>query len=337
MNTVLFFLLIIATAVIAGLIFLPRTGIMPRFRSIKKQNERILVEDALKYLFTCEENTEICNLEILRGHLNISKDETDILITRLAELKLIDTKEGALDLTNSGRSYALKIIRVHRLWELYLANHTSIKETDWHRIAEDKEHETNEEDARLLAAKLGNPLRDPHGDPIPSEHGELRKHQGINLVNIDVNSFAEIVHIEDEPKEIYAEILNENLYPGSQIKILDMQGDEIFYEMNGEKKSISFLLAKNITVVLLSEDEFNAETYEPLSSIKLGEEAMVVGISHAMRGQQRRRLLDFGIVPGTKIRAQLQSLGGDPTAYEIRGTTIALRKNQSDYIYIRKN
>jgi len=71
-----------------------------------------------------------------------------------------------------------------------------------------------------------------------------------------------------------------------------------------------------------------------LSSLKVGEQGTILGIAKALRGQQRRRLMDLGIVPGTKIEAELESFTGDPVAYKVRGTTVALRKQQTDKIYL---
>jgi DtxR family Mn-dependent transcriptional regulator len=76
--------------------------------------------------------------------------------------------------------------------------------------------------------------------------------------------------------------------------------------------------------------------YESLSSIKEGETVIVAELSQALRGPVRRRLLDLGIVPGTKIKAVISSIGGDPRAYEVRGTLLALRKDQTDHIYIKR-
>ncbi|MEJ5261089.1 MAG: FeoA family protein [Ignavibacterium sp.] len=75
---------------------------------------------------------------------------------------------------------------------------------------------------------------------------------------------------------------------------------------------------------------------KPLSSLKVGEKGIVLGIAKSLRGQQRRRLMDLGIVPGTEIEAELASITGDPVAYRVRGTTIALRKEQADKIYLVK-
>jgi DtxR family transcriptional regulator, Mn-dependent transcriptional regulator len=318
------------------ILFLPGRGVVPRWRKLKSQTERVLVEDALKHLYDCEYNTVDCSLNSIIGNLSLTSSDGTKLISRLEELGLVEFTDNKLKLTSNGRSYALKIIRVHRLWELYLANNTSVKETEWHSIAEEREHQTNEKDAKTLSAKLGNPLRDPHGDPIPSESGEMPAQKGIQLGNLAEGEFATIIHIEDEPKEIFAQLFALGLYPGTKIRLLENTKEKIRLEANGDECVLAPVLALNITVAKNIEKEEISESFQSLSSMNLGEEAVVAGLSMALRGQQRRRMLDFGIVPGTKIRAQLRSLGGDPTAYEIRGTTVALRKNQSDHIYIKK-
>ncbi len=330
-------LIIFSVAVlIILLLFMPRKGIIPRWRKIKSQTERVLVEDALKHLYDCEYNSLDCSLNSMLGNLSIKANEGAKLISRLEELGLVQSQNAKIKLTTKGRSYALRVIRVHRLWELYLADNTSVEETEWHSIAEEKEHQTDEEAAKTLAAKLGNPLRDPHGDPIPSETGEMPSPNGILLNSLEDGVFATIIHIEDEPKEIYAQLSAEGLHPGMQIRMIENKKDRIRFEANGDECLLAPVLASNITVIPISDKEEVQESFETLSSMNLGEEAEVIGISRALRGQQRRRMLDFGIVPGTKIRAELRSLGGDPTAYEIRGTTVALRKNQSDHIYIKR-
>ena len=317
-------------------LFMPGKGLIPRWRKIKMQTERVLVEDALKHLYDCEYNSVDSSLNSLKGSLAINGVEAAKLISRLEELGLIEFQAGKITLTGNGRSYALRVIRVHRLWERYLADNTSVEETEWHSLAEDKEHHISDEDVKHLAAKLGNPLRDPHGDPIPSESGDIPKQRGVHLNDLEEGKFASVIHIEDEPKEIFAQLSAQGIYPGMQIRIIENQKERIKFEANGEECVLAPVFAANITVVPLAEKEKAQESFESLSTINLGEEVVVVGLSHALRGQQRRRMLDFGIVPGTKIKALLRSLGGDPTAYEIRGTTIALRKNQSDNIYIKK-
>ena len=72
--------------------------------------------------------------------LSINSDRATKLITRLESFGLLTVNGELLQLTSQGRSYALRVIRVHRLWERYLADETGTKEMDWHEIAEKKEH-----------------------------------------------------------------------------------------------------------------------------------------------------------------------------------------------------
>jgi Fe2+ transport system protein FeoA len=71
-----------------------------------------------------------------------------------------------------------------------------------------------------------------------------------------------------------------------------------------------------------------------LSSLAPGDAGVVASIAPACRGVERRRFLDLGLVPGTRVVAEFPSPAGDPVAYRIRGALIALRKQQADMIYL---
>jgi len=332
------FALLIGVFILVILFFLfkPQRGLVSRLMKMKKDGSRELIEDALKHLYDCEYKGVDCSLNSISGSLFISGDRSAHIISMLEAMNLISSVGNKITLTPEGRSYALRVIRVHRLLEKYLAEKTSVNETDWHIIAEEKEHKVSQEEANKLAAQLGNPLLDPHGDPIPSENGEIPTRKGLTLNNLESGTFATIIHIEDEPKEVYAQLSALKLYPGMQIYLLENSKERISFEADGEECVLAPILASNVTVYPIVEKENVKDSFETLSLLNQDEEAIVIGISKAMRGQQRRRLLDFGIVPGTVIRAQLKSLSGDPTGYEIRGATIALRKKQSSLIYIKR-
>ncbi len=336
MNPIFELLIGVLFLVILFFLFKPQRGLISRLMKLKKDRSRELIEDALKHLYDCEYKGVDCSLNSISGSLFISGERSVHIISMLEAMNLISSVENKITLTPEGRSYALRVIRVHRLLEKYLAEKTSVNETDWHVIAEEKEHEVSNEEANKLAAQLGNPLLDPHGDPIPSESGEIPTRKGLTLNNLNSGTFATIIHIEDEPKEVYAQLSALKLYPGMQIYLLENSKERISFEADGEECVLAPILASSVTVYPIAERENVKESFETLSLLNQDEEAIVIGISKAMRGQQRRRLLDFGIVPGTVVRAQLKSLSGDPTGYEIRGAIIALRKNQSDLIYIKR-
>ena len=88
---------------------------------------------------------------------------------------------------------------------------------------------------------------------------------------------------------------------------------------------------------LTSEDRFEPASHQRLSELDPGEQAKVVGVSRSCRGLERRRFMDLGILPGTIIEAELRSPSGDPTAYRVRGAVIALRREQSELIYIDRS
>ncbi|MDP2364390.1 MAG: iron dependent repressor, metal binding and dimerization domain protein [Ignavibacteria bacterium] len=335
MNEPLVLLIIgVLVTLIFVLLFYPNKGIISVWKKNRYANKKVLIEDALKYLYNCEYNGINCTLNSIAGNLSISADGATDIITRLESMGLVSAKKDALDLTADGRSYALRIVRVHRLWEKYLADETSVKEIEWHQKAEELEHTLTPEQADQLAAQIGNPVFDPHGDPIPSASGELPIKKGKPLTEMKVGEFANIIHIEDEPNAIYSQLLAEGLYLGMQIRMIDFSDKRVNFVANGEECILSPLIAKNVTVGILKLEKKFEEKFKALSSLKIGEEGIILGIAKVLRGQQRRRLMDLGIVPGTKIEAELESITGDPVAYKVRGTTVALRKQQTDKIYL---
>jgi DtxR family Mn-dependent transcriptional regulator len=316
------------------LVFYPNKGIIAIWKKSNYANKKVLIEDALKYLYNCEYNNSTCSLNGIAGNLSISADEATDIISRLESMGLVSAKKDELNLTSDGRSYALRVIRVHRLWEKYLADETSVTENEWHQKAEEIEHTLTLAQADQLAAQIGNPVFDPHGDPIPSASGDLPIKKGKALSEMKVGEFANIIHVEDEPHAIYSQILAEGLYPGMQIRMMEVSDKRLKFVANGEECVLSPLIAKNITVGVVKLEKQIEGKFKTLSSLKIGEAGTILGIAKALRGQQRRRLMDLGIVPGTKIEAELESLTGDPVAYRVRGTTVALRKKQTEKIYL---
>ncbi|MCZ7601719.1 MAG: iron dependent repressor, metal binding and dimerization domain protein [Melioribacteraceae bacterium] len=290
----------------------------------------------MKHIYDCEYNQAQSSLNSIAGNLNITSDKAAKLISKLAEMGLVYAKTDKVTLTQEGRSYALRVIRIHRLWERYLADQTSLRETEWHAQAEEREHHLTEEQANVLAAQIGNPVVDPHGDPIPSSDGIIKEKRGVSILKLDIGQLARIVHIEDEPNSVYSQIVASGIHLGMQIRILENSKDKIKFIAEGEEILLSPLIASNLTVMPESKSEDFKKDTPTLSSLKAGEEAEVIGISKACRGQQRRRIMDLGIVNGTKIRYEMESAGKDPIAYSVRGSMVALRKAQADQIFISK-
>ncbi len=322
---------------IIGIIFFPKYGLYSRWNRNRRRMKRVLIEDALKHIFDCEYKNIFCTTESIAGSLLISTDEAAELLTRLSTMGLLVTNDNGVKLTPDGRSYALRIIRVHRLWERYLADETSVPPTEWHSSAELAEHKLTSAEAETLAAQIGNPHFDPHGDPIPTPSGEIPPKKGHSLLSLNSGEFADITHIEDEPEAVYAQLVAQGLYVGMQVMMIERSNERVRFAADGEEIVLAPLLTNNLTVAPITEEEQRITSpLESLASLMIGEEAKVLSISKAMRGQQRRRLMDLGVVPGTIIRAEMKSASGDPTAYNIRGALVALRHQHANMIFIQK-
>jgi DtxR family Mn-dependent transcriptional regulator len=318
-------------------LFRPHNGFFWRWQRTRKMTRRILREDALKHLHRCERYGRKPSIESVAGALQISGDRATSLLSELQAAGFVSVEGDDFDLTPEGHSYALHVIRAHRLWERYLADETGYAREGWHEQAEQAEHYLSPEATEELAAELGYPTHDPHGDPIPTAAGDMVPHGGKPLTEANLHQPVRIVHLEDEPETVYAQLVAEGLNPGMEARLLEISSTRIRFWANGDEHILAPVVAASISIVPIPEPIPEAKPdYERLSDLHLGEHGEVMAISQSSRGTERRRFLDLGILPGTVITAEIASPGGDPTAYRIRDALIALRKEQAAMIRIRK-
>jgi len=313
----------------------PGRGLVARLRKLGRASDRVRLEDGLKHLFTAEAAGHPASVDSVAGALGASRARAVDLVRRLEGMDLVRFEAENIVLTDEGRAYALRIVRTHRLWERYLADRTGVAPTEWHAKAEHLEHGLSEEQVEGLAASMGHPLYDPHGDPIPTAAGILPPRRGLLLPNLPVGTTARVVHIEDEPEELYLSLRAAGLNVGSRLRLDRIEPTRVHLTVEGRPLSIEPLAARNLTVEPIDATE-GEEGIERLDALRPGEEAIVIRLAGGVQGAQRRRLLDLGVVPGTVIRAELASASGDPVAYRIRGAVIALRRVQADDILIRR-
>ncbi|MCP4164543.1 MAG: metal-dependent transcriptional regulator [Chloroflexi bacterium] len=332
--------LMIAVALIGAIafIFWPERGVFSRWQRGRRMTERVLREDALKHIHRAERAGHPATVQSVAGDLNITTNDAAELLSQMEALDLVVVDKEGLRLTPVGRDAALHIIRAHRLWERYLADQTGFTEAEWHGQAEYLEHRLQPTEIDALSASLGNPTHDPHGDPIPTAEGALYPHGGQPLTTFEAGTTSQIVHLEDEPEVVFAQLVAEGLYPGLEIQILEKEPHRLRFWADGDEHVLAPLLAANISVVAIEDQATETEPApgERLYVLEKGERATVLSISKACRSAERRRLMDLGILPGVDVEAAFKSPSGDPTAYLIRDTLIALRKEQAGFINIER-
>lgn len=297
-------------------------------------NEQTLLQHALKFLAECEYDEQGVSSELIAAKLSISPGEIEKLLQDLRAAELVGAEDWAL--TASGRGYALHVLQAHRLYETYLAKKTGLPESEWHKLADVREHELSESDVQKLAEELGNPRFDPHGDPIPTATGEMPAKRGKPLVDYPTGWAGRVVHIEDEPPQPYTRIAQSGISTDTVLRIEQKDVHEMSIRLEGQTYVFPKSVAAQITAVELEAGETYDDSIERLSTLRIGEQAEIVGMSALCRGLERNRLLDLGVVPGTVTTIELVNPSGSPIAYRIRGACIALRKEQAERIRIRK-
>lgn len=330
----LFWLVVIIALLVIG--FWPGRGpFWQRLRSNQRQR-RVLIEDALKHIYTFRLREIPVTVESLAGAVELNREAANDLIGEMERSALLLYAESGLELTPKGEAIALHVVRAHRLWETHLADKTGVSPVDWHSQAERKEHSLSPAELENLSASLGHPVFDPHGDPIPDGEG-VQVPASFSLNDAQEHQTLRIVHLEDEPPVVYAQLVAEGLHPGMTLQVLEKNEQFLRFVAEGEERRLAPQLAANVGVRLSrNHSPVALSSAQPLHSLRAGEAAKVIALSRACRGPERRRLMDLGILPGAAIEVAMASPLNDPVAYRVRDTLIALRKEQAQMILIER-
>ena len=124
-------------------------------------------------------------------------------------------------LTSSGKRIALEVMRHHRLLELYLAEALGMPWDRVHDEAEILEHALSAEVSDLIAAKLGDPSLDPHGDPIPSRDGTVEQNPTVSLQSAEPGATGVFTRVSDSNPELLRLLSKKGIAPGMHFKVVD--------------------------------------------------------------------------------------------------------------------
>lgn len=307
-----------------------------RLRIAGTHSQRVLLEDALKHLLDCEQSGGVASVHSVAGALGWKRSRAAKVLGSLRCRSLANPEGEGWRLSEGGRHYALQILRSHRLYETFLARETGLPAQDWHRQAHSAEHRLDAQAVDELADRLNNPRFDPHGDPIPTREGELPGGRRVSLAEWPRGMDAVIEHVEDEPESIFRRIQKHGLYPGVVLEGPEPRPDggvEVWTE--GRTLLIPSDCLGMIHITGLQEDAEFGKGLSRLSDLPLEREATVHGLSQRCVGAERRRLLDLGLVPGTRVRVEFESPFRSPRSYFIRGSMIALRREQAEMILVQ--
>jgi DtxR family Mn-dependent transcriptional regulator len=171
----------------------------------------------------------------LAERLQVTPASASSMVKKLDELGLVrHVPYKGMKLTPSGRRVALEVLRHHRLLELYLAESLGLPWDRVHDEAEVLEHVLSEELEALIAAKLGNPTRDPHGDPIPNAELEIEEGKTECLAALEPGARGVFVRVSDSDPSMLRYLAELGITPGERFEIVDRQpfGGPLFARFN---------------------------------------------------------------------------------------------------------
>ena len=325
--------------ILAGLLlaatFIPRIGFLALFRDWRSARQREQVEDALKHLLDREKSGRHASPESLAGTLDLPRVKVTRLIADMESQGLLETQGSQVHLTAEGERWAIHVVRAHRLWERYLVDEARMPLNQIHGEAHRREHNLTEAQLNELDAALGHPTVDPHGDPIPSREGKIASVESLPITAWQAEGPVRIVHIEDEPAIAYEQILAAGLRLGQVIRIIERTPQRLVLSDGETEYRLAPTVAANVSIAPLPESEIAKANAVPLDALTQDQRGEIVSLDDAVQGFTRRRFLDLGLTPGTMIYPELGNFFGDPRAYRVRGTLIALRKDQAAQIWVK--
>ena len=292
-----------------------------------------LGDDVLKRLAEREADGRADDVESLAGTLEVPKDRLTRTIEQLAREGWVVRAESRYGLTELGRVRGRHLLRSHRLLETRLARETGMAPEQWHAVADRAEHALTPEAANALADELGNPRFDPHGDPIPDRDGRFSPAAAPTLLDWPQAQPAIIVHLEDEPPALYANLHRAGLAPGVIVHRTGRTVDGVRIEADGRTLMLSLGEAELVHVAAPAAGRA-VVSRRRLADLAAGGEGVIAGLAPVIRGRARQRLLDLGLVPGTRIVREFTAAMSSPIAYRVRGTLVALRREQTEEILI---
>lgn len=183
------------------------------------------VQDYAKAIYSLQERSDCAvPTSALAERLGVSPASVSAMVKRLESLGLATRKPyHGVELTSAGRRVALEVIRHHRLLELYLAEALGMPWDRVHEEAEVLEHAISPELSELIAAKLGNPTHDPHGDPIPTADGEIERASSRRLGDLEQGERGIFVRVSDSDPEMLRWLSERGIAPGDRLEVLERQ------------------------------------------------------------------------------------------------------------------
>ncbi|HEU5215663.1 MAG TPA: metal-dependent transcriptional regulator [Gaiellaceae bacterium] len=209
------------------------------------------VEDYVKAIYTLDSGEGSVTTTALAERLDVRPASVSGMLPKLTALGLVEhVPYRGVRLTERGTRVALEVVRHHRLLELFLVESLGMTWDEVHAEAEVLEHVLSEELEELIAAKLGDPAFDPHGDPIPSRELKLAETAARSLTELEPGDTATFVRISDADPEMLRFLGERGIVPGTKLELVDRQPFDgpLFVRVGRKVHALGSMLARAMRV-----------------------------------------------------------------------------------------
>jgi DtxR family Mn-dependent transcriptional regulator len=193
------------------------------------------VQDYAKAVYALEARAgDAVSTNDLAERLGVTPGSVSAMVRKLAELGLVEHQPyRGVKLTEHGRAVALEVLRHHRLLELFLAQELGMPWDRVHDEAEVLEHVISEDLEQLIAARLGHPTLDPHGDPIPTRAFEIDERQTFSLDELSAGTAGRFVRVSDSDPEMLRYLDGQGIALGERLEVTGRQpfGGPVFVRL----------------------------------------------------------------------------------------------------------
>jgi DtxR family Mn-dependent transcriptional regulator len=215
------------------------------------------VQDYAKAVYALESRAGAAvSTNDLAERLGVTPGSVSAMVRKLSELGVVEYEPyHGVRLTDHGRRVALEVLRHHRLIELFLTEELGMPWDRVHAEAEVLEHVISEELEQLIAARLGDPTVDPHGDPIPSAAFEIDEPQTRSLDELPVGAVGRFVRVSDSDPEMLRYLAELGISLGDRLRITGRQpfGGPVFVHIDGRDQPLGGALARAMRIELAQE------------------------------------------------------------------------------------
>jgi DtxR family transcriptional regulator, Mn-dependent transcriptional regulator len=210
------------------------------------------VQDYAKAVYALEARQgEAVSTTELAERLRVTPGSVSAMVRKLSEVGLLEHEPyHGVRLTSQGRRVALEVLRHHRLLELFLAEELGMPWDRVHAEAEVLEHVLSEELEELIAARLGDPTVDPHGDPIPTLEFGIEERSTHSLDELPVGSTGRFVRVSDSDPEMLRYLAEQGIDLGDHLEVVEHQpfGGPVFVRFGEREHAIGGALARAMRI-----------------------------------------------------------------------------------------